>query len=121
MVGRIVPRNPADSGWLYLGLRMEHAQLQFKAASSGSVVDHTYPPDMKAVVIPPAKLVDGKKVAELWDRFRRAKEREDVATGRIDAALEQFAAGGGGQVSRRQSATRRSTGGEMPISPPFRR
>lgn len=93
MVGRVVPKNPADAGRLYLGLKSSHAQLQFKAASSGSVVDHTYPPDMAAVVIPPAGLVDRPRVVELWDRFRRAKELEDAAAGRVDAALGAFAPG----------------------------
>jgi hypothetical protein len=87
MIGRVIPKSGANPGWLYLGLRAEQSQLQIESAASGSVVDHTYPPHMEAVVIPPSQLVDGAKVTEVWDRFRRANELETRAVRRVDEAL----------------------------------
>jgi hypothetical protein len=86
-VGRVVPNDGIDAGWLYLALRANHTLTQIKSMASGSVVDATYPSDMEAVIIPPSRLVDGAKVTEVWDRFRQANELECRAVRRVDVAL----------------------------------
>jgi hypothetical protein len=52
-VGRLVAKNVADVGRLYLAFQTPHSQLQLKALASGSVVDATFPADAEAVILPP--------------------------------------------------------------------
>ncbi len=87
MVGRIIPNQGTDVGWLYLALKTPHAQRQFKAQASGSVVDHTYPADMKCVVLPPALGIDGKEAVIAWEKFSEAQALEDRAASMMDVAL----------------------------------
>lgn len=87
MVGRIIPNSGTDVGWLYLALKTAHAQRQFKAQASGSVVDHTYPPDMECVVLPPPLDIDGKQVLAAWGKFSEAQALEDQAAEMMDVAL----------------------------------
>lgn len=86
MVGRIIPNKGVDTGWLYLALRSAHAQVQFKAAASGSVIDHTYPPDMERVLLPRVPC-DGRRVMKAWDSMATAQALEDEATALIDHHL----------------------------------
>jgi hypothetical protein len=92
MVGRIIPNQGTDVGWLYLALKTPHAQRQFKAQASGSVVDHTYPADMECVVLPPPLGVDGKQAVIAWEKFSEAQALEDSAASMMDTALSGPAA-----------------------------
>jgi hypothetical protein len=87
-VGRIIPNTSTDIGWLYIALRSPHAQRQFQATASGSVVDHTYPPGMESVVLPPALDVDGAAVKAAWDKLSKAQVTEDEAVNMMRAAIE---------------------------------
>jgi hypothetical protein len=87
MVGRVIPNPGTDVGWLYLALKTPHAQRQFKAQASGSVVDHTYPWDMECVVLPPALGIDGKQALTAWEKFSEAQALEDRAADMMDTAL----------------------------------
>lgn len=86
MVGRIVPNEKADLGWLYLALRSEYAQLQIKSCASGSVIDHTYPWDMERVILPKVAC-DGRRVVSLWNTLANAQRLEDEASALVDTAL----------------------------------
>ncbi len=88
MVGRIFPNAGTDIGWVYIALRSPHAQRQFQAAASGSVIDHTYPPDMEAVVLPPPLGVDGAAVKAAWEKLSEAQVTEDEAVAMMQAAIE---------------------------------
>jgi hypothetical protein len=87
MVGRIYPKKGTDLGWLYLALRSRHAQMQFKATASGSVVDHTYPENMESVILPPPLDVDGTRAKAAWDKLSRAQVTEDEAVGVMNAEI----------------------------------
>ena len=86
-VGRLVPRDGTDPGWLWLAARTWQAQVQIKALASGSVVDSTYPPDMEGVILPPDTGVDGAAIVDAWERFARARAAEAEAVALVDDAL----------------------------------
>jgi hypothetical protein len=90
MVGRVIPNDDVDVGWLYLALRTAHAQLQLKASASGSVIDHTYPPDMERVLLP-RRPCDGPRVMKAWDSMATAQSLEDEAAAMIDRRLRGLA------------------------------
>ena len=87
MVGRVLPKKGTDLGWLYLALKSWHAQLQFKATASGSVVDHTYPEDMESVILPPPMGIDGARAKSAWDKLSKAQVTEDEAVRAMEAAI----------------------------------
>ncbi len=91
-VGRLVPKESTDPGWLYLAARTWHAQVQIKALASGSVVDSTFPEDMATVVLPPESIpsVDGPAVTAAWVKFAEAQAAEDSATEVLETALESY-------------------------------
>lgn len=86
MIGRIVPKDGVDVGWLFLALKSEHAQLQFKATASGSVIDHTYEPDMYSVLLPRFEC-DGARVMATWNLMAEAQQLEDEAVADVDKAF----------------------------------
>ena len=90
-VGRVIPNEGVDSGWLYLALSTWLAQTQIKSKCSGSVVDSTFPWDMEGVVLPPPDGVDGAMVREAWSMFDTAEAAENEAVAIIERALEQAA------------------------------
>jgi hypothetical protein len=86
-VGRLVPHAGTDPGWLWLACRTWQAQVQIKALASGSVVDSTYPPDMEGVILPPDRGVDGRSIADAWERYARARAAEAEAIALVDDTL----------------------------------
>jgi hypothetical protein len=90
-IGRIVPKKGVDSGWLFLALRTLHAQLQIKARASGSVVDSTFPEDMREVVLPPPLQIDFD-INLAWADMATAQALEEEASRDVDNALLQNAA-----------------------------
>ncbi|HEX5307512.1 MAG TPA: hypothetical protein VFW38_00335 [Solirubrobacteraceae bacterium] len=94
-VGRLVPRDGTNAGWLWLAVSTWQVQVQLKALASGSVVDSTFPSDMQSVVLPPAGDVDGDAVTAAWSKFSEARHRKRVALQILDdelAALSGVAA-----------------------------
>ncbi|MDQ6807718.1 MAG: hypothetical protein M3065_22835 [Actinomycetota bacterium] len=85
-VGRLVPHAQTDAGWLWLGARSWHAQVQIKALASGSVVDSTYSPDMESVILPPDTGVDGPTISDAWEKFARGRHAEAKAIRLVDEA-----------------------------------
>jgi hypothetical protein len=86
-VGRVVPRDGVDPGWLFAAVAIEHVQAQIKALACGSVVDALYETDLREVVLPPLGGVDGSAVARAWTRFTEATEAETVARQAIEVGL----------------------------------
>jgi type I restriction enzyme, S subunit len=86
-VGRLVAKDPADAGRLYLAFQTPHAQIQLKALASGSVVDATFPADAEAVVLPPLPASSGPEVERFWEKFSEAELIEDGVYETIEAAL----------------------------------
>lgn len=91
-VGRLVPREGTDPGWLYLASRTWHVQAQIKSLASGSVVDSTFPEDMESVVLPPKELLsaDGAVIMAAWMKFAEAEAAEGSAIKRLESALESY-------------------------------
>jgi len=86
-VGRLIPHDDTNPGWLWLAARTPHAQLQIKALASGSVVDSTFPDDMESVILPSAEGIVGDRVQQSWVKFSKADALESKARNRIDAEL----------------------------------
>jgi hypothetical protein len=87
MVGRVIPKARVDVGWLYAALKSAQCQVQLKAFSSGSVVDHTYPADMARVVLPSKGNFDGTNIMTAWRMLGAAQEAEDETIRQLDQIL----------------------------------
>lgn len=86
-VGRLVAKDAADAGRLYLAFQTPHAQIQLKALASGSVVDATFPADAETVVLPPLPASGGPEVERYWRNFSEAERIEDEVFAKIEEAL----------------------------------
>jgi hypothetical protein len=86
-VGRLIPKDGTESGWLYLAVRTRHVQTQLRALACGSVVDALYEDDIKDVVLPPPLKSDAKKVTHAWELFAQAQAAEDDAIARFESVL----------------------------------
>lgn len=86
-VGKLVAKDAADAGRLYLAFQSPHAQMQLKAFASGSVVDATFPADAENVILSP--LTNGGEliVEECWRKFAEAKAIEDCEFAKIEECL----------------------------------
>jgi hypothetical protein len=89
-VGRLIPHESTDPGWLWLAARTWQAQIQIKALASGSVVDSTYPHDMRTVILPPQGDLDGSEIVDAWRNFGKARTAEAEATELVDNELRQL-------------------------------
>ncbi|MCW5774894.1 MAG: restriction endonuclease subunit S [Phycisphaeraceae bacterium] len=87
-IGRVIAKDGVEPGHLWMALRTAQAQIQIKAAASGSVVDSTFPADIEEVVLPPLPTIDVRAVMKLWDNFVRAQELEAQAVALIEASLD---------------------------------
>jgi type I restriction enzyme S subunit len=86
-VGRLVAKDAADAGRLYLAFQTPHAQVQLKALASGSVVDATFPADAEAVILPPLPVTGGPEVERYWEKFSEAELVENDVFATIEAGL----------------------------------
>lgn len=87
-VGRIIPNEGINLGWIFLALKVKHAQIQLKARASGSVVDSTFEEDMEEVILPPLTTnIDWDGVIDIWNDFGEAQTLEEIACGKIDEFL----------------------------------
>ncbi len=86
-VGRLVPRDNVNPGWLWLAARTWHFGVQLKALASGSVVDSTFPADVASVILPSPLGVEGDTVVALWEAFSEAELLEAEAVRLLDASL----------------------------------
>jgi len=91
-VGRVIPADPADTGWLWASMASDAVQEQIAALACGSVVDALYPDDLESVVLPPRDCVDGRAVSQAWENLSEAlSERRNVRR-LIDDALAALGA-----------------------------
>jgi hypothetical protein len=86
-VGRLVAKDAADAGRLYLAFQTPHAQMQLKALASGSVVDATFPADAEAIILPPLPNTGGPAVEQCWAKFSEAERIEDEVFATIETGL----------------------------------
>ncbi|MFY9585465.1 MAG: hypothetical protein WAR21_13345 [Candidatus Acidiferrales bacterium] len=86
-VGRLIPREGVEPGWLYLAARTWCAQIQVKALACGSVVDALYPTDLEEVILPPKLTVDSSGISNAWEMFAAAQREQDAAVQLIESKL----------------------------------
>lgn len=86
-VGRLVAREGARWGAVYLALASVQVQVQVRAAASGSVVDSTYPEDMAGVLVPPVSAAMAASAERAWKALAGADELERRATELVEHAL----------------------------------
>lgn len=91
-VMRLRPRRGAvDPGWLWLAMSCNQVQQQIAALPYGSVIDHTGPQDVEALVIlPPTDNALGIQAREAWTHFAEARARKQQA---IDIVERNLASG----------------------------
>ena len=75
-VGRVIPNDLSDSGWLWAAIASSQVQSQIAAFACGSVVDALYPEDLERILLPPRESVDSQAVIDAWGKFAQASERE---------------------------------------------
>jgi type I restriction enzyme S subunit len=90
-VGRVIPNDRRDAGWIYLALRCWQCQAQLKSTCSGSVVDSTYEADMESVVLPPPIGFDPVTPSTHWDRLAEANRYDSEAFCLVDERLAAVA------------------------------
>lgn len=86
-VGRVIPENVADTGWLWAAIASDAVQHQIAALACGSVVDALYPEDLEDVVIPPRDTVNGTAVNNAWNDLATAAANARQASAMIESAL----------------------------------
>lgn len=86
-VGRLVPKEGTNSGWLWLAARTWYFSVQLKALASGSVVDSTFPSDAASVILPPPLDVDGDIIITAWEGFAEAQQLEAEAIALLNVSL----------------------------------
>lgn len=89
-VGRLIPKDGVDAGWLYAAFASDQVQLQVKALACGSVVDALYTDELEKVVLPPPGGVDGAGVLRAWAQFSEATRIQATATDAIEGELAKL-------------------------------
>lgn len=86
-VGRAVPFNAADAGWIWASMAADVVRRQVVAQSCGSVVDALYPEDLEDVILPPRHAVDSAAVRDAWMNMAEGSQLLAQAADMIDEAL----------------------------------
>lgn len=86
-VGRAIPKDPTDAGWIWACMASDIVRRQVVALSCGSVVDALYPEDVAGVLLPPRDAVDSQAVRDAWIRMAEGTELLSQASTLIDEAL----------------------------------
>lgn len=89
-VGRVIPRDPSDSGWLWAAIASDVVQEQIAALACGSVVDALYPETLGDVILPPRELVDAAVVNAAWAGFAEAAKKTTQASRLIEQSLAEL-------------------------------
>ncbi len=94
-VHRIEPREGVNAGLVYLACACEPVQAQFKALSTGSVVDALSETDVAAVIVPYSHTAEaaalGDEAVSIWDLFAEASALEMRAIEAIEDAIRSRA------------------------------
>lgn len=86
-VGRALPVDKADAGWIWASMASDVVRRQVVAQSCGSVVDALYPEDLEDVILPPRSAVNSAAVREAWAQMAAGSQLLDEASAMIDEAL----------------------------------
>lgn len=86
-VGRVIPNDVDDTGWLWAAIASRAVQDQVAALACGSVVDALYPEALTGVVLPPRELVDSASVNNAWKDLADAADKANQATALVQDSL----------------------------------
>ncbi len=87
-VGRAVPREADDAGWIWAAMASRALRDQIASVACGSVVDALYEGDIEDVVLPPRSTVDSASVIDAWGDFDRANQLMADALELIESAFQ---------------------------------
>jgi hypothetical protein len=87
-IGRAIPENAEDAGWLWASLASASCQNQISSAACGSVVDALYTDDLAEIILPPKDLVDSADIIEHWEMYAKSQAAESQAIRMIEDAIE---------------------------------
>jgi hypothetical protein len=86
-VMRLRPRSGVDPIALWLAVATPHAQLQIKALSFGSVVDHMNPWDVEDIWLPPVSSQAIATAKQAWAELVQARQLHGEATAMLEDLL----------------------------------
>lgn len=86
-VGRALPHDPSDAGWIWASMASNVVRSQVVALSTGSVVDALYPDDVANVLLPPRDVVDSDAIRAAWNRMAEGSQLLEEASAMIDDTL----------------------------------
>lgn len=89
-VGRAVPKDPVDSGWVWASMASGVVREQVAALACGSVVDALYPEELEGVVLPPRDEVLSVRINNAWGDIATATELLARAVAEIESTLPKF-------------------------------
>jgi hypothetical protein len=95
-VMRLRPRAGVDPVALWLAVATPHAQVQIKALSFGSVVDHMNPWDVEDIWLPPVPAEAAAIAKQAWAELMQARKANEEAVALLEGLLNRAGAGAEG-------------------------
>ena len=89
-VGRAVPKDEGDTGWIWAAMASGIVQQQIAALACGSVVDALYEGDLAGVVLPPREMVDSGGAQAAWNDLSASVRKSDEAIAIVESTLRGF-------------------------------
>lgn len=89
-VGRFIPRDTKDAGWLWAATACDVVQEQISSSACGSVVDSVYPEPLETMVLPTMTEDESRQVLEAWRMMAEAEELENRAIKIIDDEMARL-------------------------------
>lgn len=89
-VGRFIPRDIKNAGWLWAATACDVVQEQIASSACGSVVDSVYPEPLETIVLPKMSDEESGKVLAAWKMMAEAEKLENRAIGLIDAEMARL-------------------------------
>lgn len=86
-VGRAIPFDSDDAGWVWASMASDIVRSQVVSLSCGSVVDALYPEDVANVLLPPRDAVDSDAVRAAWREMAEGSLLLQQASALIDETL----------------------------------
>ena len=89
-VGRFIPRDIKDAGWIWAATACDVVQEQIASSACGSVVDSVYPEPLETVLLPTMSDKESQAVFEAWKTMAEAERLENRAIGLIDNEMARL-------------------------------
>lgn len=89
-VGRFIPHDIKDAGWLWAATACDVVQEQIASSACGSVVDSVYPEPLGTMVLPRMSDEESRQVLEAWQMMAKAEELENRAVRLVDDEMARL-------------------------------